>query len=173
MTVQDFGYQIMNHEKTLMSYSSRFTLEYEDRQDLVQETIIKALSNRTKFKRGTNLRGWLCTIMANTFINQYHRRVKLENYRSNKADLAKAATFERHSYESPEMTTRMNEVESLINKLSEDLKVVLKMYLEGYKYREIAEELDYPIGTVKHKIFKARDILSNWLSSKSLVERYS
>lgn len=173
MTVNDFGYALLEHEKTLFSYSSRFSLEIEDRKDLVQETIMKALSNRTKFKEDTNLRGWLCTIMANTYINQYHRNVKLTNYKSSKSESIKAATFNQNSYESPEMVTRMNEIEALIDKLSDDLKEVLKMYLKGFKYREIAEELNFPIGTVKHKIFKAREILNGWMSYSTPLTRFS
>lgn len=173
MTVKEFGTALMEHERTLLSYSSRFSLGYEDRKDLVQETMMKALKNKEQFRHDTNLRGWLCTIMSNTYINQYHRQVKLANYKSSKAELIKAATFNQNAYESPEMVTRMNELEGLIDRLSDDLKTVLRMYLKGFKYREIADELNFPIGTVKHKIFKAREVLSNWLKFQTPIERFA
>ena len=166
MTTREFTTAIMEHQKTLMSYSSRFSLDFEDRKDLVQETFTKAIVYKDKYKHDTNLRGWLCTIMSNTYINQYHRNVRLMNYKAAKSDLKQKSVFNQQSYESPEMYTRMNELYEQIEKLADELKTPLKKYLNGFKYKEIAEELGIPMGTVKHKIFKAREILTDRLSFK-------
>ena len=159
MTTSIFAQTIMDHEKTLFGYSSRFLNDYEDRKDLVQETYTKALMNMDKFRENTNLRGWLCTIMYNTYINQYHKDVRFRNYQNEKAEAINSAVFNMHSYESPEMHTRMVELQEQIDKLADEFRIPLRKYLSGFKYKEIAEELNMPIGTVKHKIFKAREKL--------------
>ena len=73
MTATDFDFQISSMRPTLRGFTHRFTRDREESLDLVQDTILKALTYRNKFREDTNLKGWLFTIMRNTYINNYRK----------------------------------------------------------------------------------------------------
>ena len=137
----------------------RLTRSEEAAKDLIQETVLKALLNRDKFQQGTNLKAWLFIIMRNTFITQYHRSNKVRpfessaqfDYFANSSDLSENGTEER--------LLREKEIKAHIDRLPDIYKRSFNWYLDGFKYREIADMLDIPIGTVKHRIHVARKIL--------------
>ena len=74
MSKSEFGSMILAHQSFLHQLAMKLTKSFEDSNDLIQETYFKALKNRDKFQEGTNIKGWLYTIMKNTFINAYRKR---------------------------------------------------------------------------------------------------
>ena len=156
MDTPSFDQEVVRLRPLLKSLTHRFTQDAEESMDLVQDTILKALLYRDKFRQDTNLKGWLFTIMRNTFINNYRRHKRSGTHR----DLTPAATQlhleDHYTFTRPENTFEFNEVWTNVNGIREDLLIPFKMYTTGYKYHEIAEHLQVPVGTVKNRIFQAR-----------------
>ena len=80
MTKIEFNTLVMRQAPSLKMYALHFTHDADDANDLVQDTLLKAITYYNKFKEGTNLKGWLYTIMKNTFINNYRRFVKISSF---------------------------------------------------------------------------------------------
>ena len=137
--------------KTLRPYALKLTSNRQDAQDLLQETLLKAFASRDKFKEGTNLKGWLYTIMRNTFITNYKKKVRRKTFIDSTDDLAHINTGRKARNEGVSELA-VGEIMKQIDKLSYAYKTPLKMYANGYHYKEIAEFLDIPIGTVKNRI---------------------
>lgn len=148
--------QICSLESTLRQFTYRFTKNQEESQDLVQETILKALLYKNKFKKDTNLKGWLYTIMRNTFINNYRKAKIAKTSTDNTKDLYFLNVADSNTPNRPEKLFEFNEVWESINGMKDEYQIPFKMYTTGYKYHEIAEHLNIPIGTVKNRIFHAR-----------------
>jgi len=162
MTAIEFNYKLTGMQSYLEYFARKLTNNSEDSKDLVQETMLKALTFREKFVHQTNLKAWLFTIMKNIFINNYRRRVKSKTI----IDTTDNLYYLRHSGDTPiTPDTEFNEQEILkkIEKLQDDQRIPFEMHTQGYKYKEIAEELDISIGTVKSRIFFGRRKLMNAL----------
>ena len=129
----------------------------------MQETMYKALSYRDKFTQNTNFKAWVYTIMKNTFINDYRRNIKMKNTFSSASNELHLTFLEDQSHPSPESIYSSGEIMAKIEKLHDDYKVPFTMFVEGFKYKEIAEELDLPLGTVKSRIFFTRKKLAEML----------
>lgn len=156
MTAIEFTHQVASLNDTLRRFTYRFTLNPEESQDLVQDTILKAITYRDKFRENTNLKGWLFTIMRNTFINQYRKNQREKTNVDPTKELYYLNVEDPHTFNRPEKSVEFKEIWRNVNALREDLLVPFKMYTTGYKYHEIAEHLNIPIGTVKNRIFHAR-----------------
>ncbi|MBX7124386.1 MAG: RNA polymerase sigma factor [Cyclobacteriaceae bacterium] len=156
MSTQEFTSQISALRPTLRLFTQRFTRNREESQDLVQDTLMKALMYRTKFREDTNLKGWLFTIMRNTYINNYRRNQRARTIKDDTRDLHYLNVAEVHTFNKPESNLEFNEMWKHIESLREELRTPFKMYTTGYKYNEIADQLDLPLGTVKNRIFHAR-----------------
>ncbi|MBL7872946.1 MAG: RNA polymerase sigma factor [Cyclobacteriaceae bacterium] len=148
--------QICELEGTLKQFTYRFTKNQEESQDLVQDTILKALVYKSKFKKDTNLKGWLFTIMRNTFINNYRKSKIAKTSTDNTKDLYFLNVADINTPNRPEKLFEFNEIWENINDVKSELQIPFKMYETGYKYNEIADHLNIPIGTVKNRIFHAR-----------------
>ena len=140
----------------LKRLSKRFTTDSEESADLVQETILRALTFREKFREKTNLQGWLFTIMRNTFINNYRKNQRTPLLRNRTADLHLVNMPDPHTFSSPEGQYEWQDLWKHISALKEELVIPFKLHTSGYKYHEIADALELPIGTVKSRIFHAR-----------------
>lgn len=161
----DISHKINNEHSALNSYALQLTKNVDDANDLVQETMLKALKYQSKFKEGTNLKGWLYTIMRNSFINNY-RRIMRRNTFIDTTDNTYFLDAPTHTIEnSGEMKFMAEDIQSAIVTLPEDLRITFEMNMEGFKYHEIAEELDIPIGTVKTRIFVAKRRLRKQLKT--------
>src|SRR5690606_749762 len=163
MTKIEFSNKVVQEVGSLSSYARYFTRDPENASDLVQDTMLKAISYYNKFKEGTNLQAWLYTILKNTFINHYRRKVKtnaimLKTDTISSADLYKSAVG-NHA----EGRFVMKDIEQALSNLSEEYYYPFTMYYEGYKYHEIAEQFQIPIGTVKTRIHVARQQLKKKL----------
>lgn len=156
MSTYDLANQLSHLHPDLLSFTRRFTKDRDESLDLVQDTILKALSYSDKFKENTNLLGWLFIIMRNTFINQYRNKKRAAASRDSTKNLFFLNTEDIHTFSRPQSTFEYNELWKHINDLQDELQIPFKMHTAGYKYQEIAEQQNIPIGTVKNRIFHAR-----------------
>jgi len=156
MAAKELTYQIAELRNTLQTFTRKFTNDKDESLDLVQDTILRALTYKDKFKENTNLKGWLFIIMRNTFINNYRKNRRSKNLK----DLTKVAHLisaeDEHTFNRPHEAMEFKEIWKNVNNLKNELLMPFKMHSTGYKYHEIAEHLGIPIGTVKNRIFHAR-----------------
>lgn len=158
MTVLEFNSSLENIREPLFYFSGRFYKQEDDRLDLVQETLTKAFVYKDKFDLSTNFKAWIFTIMKNTFINEYRKAEKRKN-------VSRLDDSNIYDYNFVETTTpieiiHQQEIEKVIESLDVKYRKPFLMHFEGFKYEEIAEEMDLPIGTVKSRIHTARKMLA-------------
>lgn len=160
--IQDFA----KYEGYLKGFAYKLTKDWHFAEDLFQETAFLAFKNQNKFKAGSNLRAWLTTIMRNTFINQHRKR-----QRSVLTDQENWMDYlDNKSIENPaEDELAANEILSLIDELGSIYKEPFVLYMTGYKYREIAKQMDLPVGTIKSRIFVARKELQAALAQRQIL----
>ena len=156
MTAIEFTHQVAGMRSTLHRLTSRFTHDRDEALDLVQDTILKALTYRDKFREDTNLKGWLFTIMRNTFINGYRRRKRTRTAKDSSNDLFCLSVEELHTFNRPAERMEFKELLGSVDSVKEELRLPFTLHASGYKYHEIAKRLNIPIGTVKNRIFHAR-----------------
>ena len=168
----DFDSLVMPYLDSLYNTAYRMTRSAEDAEDLVQETYFKAYKYYDKFEEGTNLKAWLFKILKNTFINNY-RKKKLEPRSVDFAEIEDS--FERivrrdNSEQAPDpeseyFTGVMDEdVKKALESLPYDYRmVVLLADLEDFSYKEIADILDCPVGTVMSRLYRGRKLLEKAL----------
>ena len=156
MTAVEFNHQLTGLNEALERFAMSLTMNREDANDLVQETYLKALTYREKFMNDTNLKAWVYTIMKNSFINNYRRSVRENTTFDNTKDLYYLSNPNQGNDSSPEASFTATEIQGHIDNLEDDLRIPFQMHQEGYKYKEIAEEMNLKIGTVKSRIFFGR-----------------
>ncbi len=167
MNKLEFNTKVVKEAGSLNNYALYFTRDEENANDLVQDTMLKAFSYYNKFREGTNLQAWLYTILKNTFINYYRRKVKtnsiiLKSHTISSSDLYKSALNN-----SAEGKFVMKDIERALSQLPEEYYYPFSMYFEAYKYHEIADHFRIPIGTVKTRIHVARQQLKKKLKPYS------
>jgi RNA polymerase sigma-70 factor (ECF subfamily) len=173
MTQIEFNHSVKDQYRPLRGYALKLTQDPEDANDLVQETMLKAFKNSDKFADGTNLKGWLYTIMKNIFINNYRRMIKgnvFSDDTENQYYINYAQNAVRNDGESRVM---MKEINNAIDQLSDNLRTPFLMSYQGYKYEEIAEFLTVALGTVKIRIHVARQKLKKILEPYASTVGYS
>jgi len=162
-----FDTEFLPQIDALYNFAYHLTYNEEDANDLVQETYMKAFRFIDSYHEGTNAKAWLFKILKNAFINNYRKNKKTPNrvdfeefvtYHSGENDAAMGG----HSDLRQEMFEGMmgDEVTTAINSLAVDFRtVILLCDVEGFSYEEIAKILDIPIGTVRSRLFRARNML--------------
>ncbi len=163
MTSIEFNARILHEKTSLRNFALSLTHNIDDALDLLQDTYLKAITYREKFEDSTNLKAWLFTIMKNTFINAYRRGVKTKQLISKGDDIAMDRAFKQNSYDHSDSRLNAKEIIKHIETLEEQYKVPFTRYYNGYKYEEIAQEMNLPLGTIKSRIFIARKLLMNAL----------
>ena len=148
--------QIATLQPTLRGFSYHFTRNREESLDLVQDTLLKAFTYKHKFQEDTNLKGWLFTIMRNTYINNYRKSKRERTSIDNTKELYYLNVEDTHTFNRPAESLEFKEFYRSINTLKDELLIPFKMHSTGYKYHEIAAHLKLPIGTVKNRIFHSR-----------------
>ena len=157
MNTGEFTLEVQKLSATLRPAALNLTRDADDAKDLVQETLLKALVNRDKFRVGTNLKAWLYTIMRNTFINNYNKITKRNQNIDVNEYFQYFNTDENYITQNGATTSFvMSDLHAAIGELEEAYRTPFMMYYIGYKYLEIAEKLRIPIGTVKNRIHIAR-----------------
>ncbi len=158
MTTMEFTTRFAEFNKILFGFAMRITKNAEDAHDLLQEAAYRAFKNRHRFQIGTNFRAWMATIIKNTFINNYRKRSKRENLELPLDNVGFA--LENKNCENNALSNIvMKDLTALVEGLTDDYKIPFKMFFEGFHYEEIAEAMNIPIGTVKSRIFYARQQL--------------
>ena len=165
MTAIEFKNKVQKEGLSLRHYAYQLTRNVEDTNDLVQDTLLKAFTYQDKFTDGTNLKGWLYTIMKNTFINNYRRMVKRNTFIDQTENDYYLDSESLSVKNQGEMKFILNDIEEAIDELPISLKKPFTMNVSGFKYHEIAEILHIPIGTVKTRIFVAKRQLREKLNN--------
>lgn len=155
MSEREFGTMITSHTKPLMGFAMKLTKDYDDANDLLQETLFKAYRNRDKFREGTNLSAWLYTIMKNAFITRYQKIARQKTFVDSTEDMHFLNSAEPVDNDAL-VNMSMEELDKLINRLEDRFREPFLMYFRGFKYQEISERLDLPLGTIKNRIHVAR-----------------
>ncbi|MDE6299414.1 MAG: RNA polymerase sigma factor [Muribaculaceae bacterium] len=158
-----FQKKILGLQSNLLSFAYQLTTNREAAQDLLQDTTLKALDNEEKYVDNVNFKGWIFTIMRNIFINNYRQTVKQATVIDSSEDLYHLNLSQDSGLETPEGSYSVKEISSALNQFSDEYRVPFNMYVAGYKYNEIAEKLNLPVGTVKSRIFFARKKLRDQL----------
>jgi RNA polymerase sigma-70 factor (ECF subfamily) len=140
----------------LNSYAYNLTQNMEDAKDLFQETAFRAMKNSEKFKVDTNMKAWLFTIMKNIFINNYRRKVKTRVINDSSDNLYYLNSGKASIDNRGDSTILMKELMTLVDDLEESFRIPFLMHYQGFKYQEIADKFELPLGTIKSKIFFAR-----------------
>lgn len=165
MTALEYNHEISQMTKSLKPFALKLTKDSEDANDLLQETLMKAFKNREKFSEGTNLKAWLYTIMKNTFITNYQKMVRRGTFIDTTDNLhfinSSDSKIENRAYGD----FALRDINEAIEKLDDVYKTPFMMYFRGFKYQEIAERLEIPIGTVKNRIHIARKLLKEKLTT--------
>ena len=156
MTAVEFQSQLIKLKEGLMRFAYRLTGDRDDTEDLVQETLLKALIYSDRFADESNLKAWTSTIMKNTFINSYRQTVRQNIYRDRTKESFFINQKEPVAHDDPASEYSVLEITQNVEQLEDRYKIPFKMHLNGYKYKEIAERLDLNIGTVKSRIFCSR-----------------
>jgi RNA polymerase sigma-70 factor (ECF subfamily) len=156
MSSAEFRSQVASLRGTLQGFTRRFTHDRDESLDLVQDTVLKALMYRDKFRTDTNLKGWLFTIMRNTFVNNYRRNKRARNISDLSNTHHVANLIDEHTFNRPQESMEFKEIWQNVGTIKDELMTPFKMHTSGYKYNEIAEHLNIPVGTVKNRIFHAR-----------------
>ncbi len=164
MTQIQFNNALLGLQDKLHYYALSLTADQERANDLLQETFLKALTYRNKFKQNTNFKAWIYTIMKNTFINDYRKNVKMRNTLDRSHNAIHLKGSKDKVYPGPDSFYNFREINKSIHALESEYRIPFTMFLDGYKYKEIAEKLDLPLGTVKSRIFFTRKKLEKTLS---------
>jgi len=145
----------------LNSFAYNLTKNMEDAKDLYQETAFRALTNKEKFRVGTNFKAWLFTIMKNIFINNYRKKMKANTIMDSTDNDFYINSGKNVVSNQGESNIMMKELKGMVSGLEASIKVPFVMHFNGYKYQEIADYLGLPLGTVKSRIFFARKELKD------------
>lgn len=158
------------HLGALHATAMRLTRNGADAQDLVQESLLRAVRSLHLFEQGTNLGGWLTRILTNTFINHYRRTVRERRYVENTAQALdtpgltpSAPQWMLDGQPAPRWDLGPQVGEALRQIPADFAAVVLMADLQDMAYREIAQTLDIPVGTVMSRLFRGRRLLQNLL----------
>src|SRR6266498_3802084 len=173
MADDPFESQALSFLDALYRTALRMTRSESDAEDLVQETYIRAFRFRDQFTPGTNLKAWLFRILTNTFINQYRRRAARPN-ETELDDVEESILYRQMRDVNPGAAspdpeaalldgTLSSEVKEALEALPEKFRTTVLLDVEGFSYKEIAELLDIPIGTVMSRLHRGRKFLQKRL----------
>lgn len=184
----DFEKEFMPLMRQAYGFGFRLTYNEENAKDLVQESYIKAFRFYDSFQKGTNAKAWLFRILKNTFINDYRKKIKEpykydyneieERYNAEDANVGVEHNFV--SSESNKLTIEQvnslmgDEMTLALNSLQEDFReIIILCDLEDFKYEEIADILEIPIGTVRSRLHRARLALKDKIKDYAKTMGYA
>ncbi|WP_367390613.1 RNA polymerase sigma factor [Lewinella sp. LCG006] len=167
MTHQEFNVELINKRSILFAFALKLTKDYQDAQDLFQDGTMRAFHYCSHFVMGTNFRAWMATIIRNTFIN---------NFRENKRRGLVKISFERSLLYTESKSTlanqgevniRIQEIYGMLDEVDDKYSVPFLMHHQGYQYKEIGQALNLPIGTVKSRLYTARQVLQKKVNARN------
>jgi RNA polymerase sigma-70 factor, ECF subfamily len=154
------------HQAELFGVAMRICRDPDTAKDLVQETLLRAMCAWDSFQTGSNLRAWLFRILTNAFINGYRKRRRHQRFATERPGDALAALYGRDQDCTEDLEVELfgdelcDEVKTALDRLGPEYRdVVERADLRGEKYKDIADALDVPIGTVMSRLFRARRVL--------------
>ena len=159
MSNLEFNTQFTHLTSMLQAFAYNLTKNNEDAKDLFQETAYRAMTNREKFRPGTNFKAWLFTIMKNIFINNYRKKVKANTIMDATDNMYYINSGDTIVSNGGDTNIMLKELKGMIDHLEESIRIPFLMHYQGFKYQEIADHFDLPLGTVKSRIFFARQEL--------------
>lgn len=151
-----FKQRLLGLQGNLLNFAYQLTTNREEAQDLLQDTTLKALDNEEKYVDNVNFKGWIFTIMRNIFINNYRQTVRKATVIDQTEDLYHLNISQESGLSTPEGSYAVKEISSVLDEFTDDYRIPFNMYVAGYKYNEIAEKMNLPLGTIKSRIFFAR-----------------
>ena len=161
-----FQDSILGMQGNLLSFALKLTLNREEAEDLVQDTTLKALNNEDKFVANANFKGWMLTIMRNIFINNYRKNTRENTVIASSDDCYHLNLSQDSGIGTPETSYAIQEIYSILSGFAPDFRKPFSMHVAGYKYEEISDKLNMPLGTVKSRIFftrkRLREILKDY-----------
>lgn len=163
MRTANFAQDLLSVQTELLNFAYKLTADREEANDLLQETSLKALDNEDKYTAETNFKGWIYTIMRNIFVNNYRKALRDQTYvdqTDNQFYLNQNIDIEGDSTEG---SYDLKEMRRIVNALPKEYRIPFSMYVSGFKYREIADKLGLPLGTVKSRIYFTRQKLQEEL----------
>lgn len=163
MRTANFAQDLLSVQTELLNFAYKLTADREEANDLLQETSLKALDNEEKYTAETNFKGWVYTIMRNIFINNYRKVLRDQTY----VDQTDNQYYLNQNFDiegdSTEGSYDLKEMRRIVNALPKEYRIPFSMYVSGFKYREIADKLGLPLGTVKSRIYFTRQKLQEEL----------
>ena len=166
MSPVEFNNRLDQMSGLLNAFAYNLTKNVEDAKDLFQETAYRAITNRDKFLPGTNFKAWLFTIMKNIFINNYRKKTKANTIMDTTDNLYYINSGSVTISNRGDANILINELTEMIDALDDSIKIPFLMHYQGFKYQEIADSLDLPLGTVKSRIFFARKELKENIAGR-------
>lgn len=169
------------HMDSLYSTALRMTRNAEEAEDLVQDTYLRAYRFFDKFEEGTNFKAWIFKILTNTFINKYRKKVRTpQSVQLDKVEFGlesddeSTAEGEWEGFDESRYEGMFDdEVKAAMAQLSEEFRIVIILAdIEGFSYKEIADMIDRPIGTVMSRLFRGRRVLQRVLDKYAHREGY-
>ena len=149
--------ELLDLQGNMRNFAYSLTLDKDAAEDLLQDTTLRVLDNQEKFAENVNFKGWVLTIMKNIFINNYRRIVRNQTVIDKTDDLHLLNLPQDSGFDTPEGSYAVGEITSCIDSFADS------MHIQGFKYEEIAQAMNLPIGTVKSRIFLARKRLQEQL----------
>ncbi len=156
MNTPSFQERLLSLQANMLNFAFMLTSNRDDAYDLLQDTMLKVLDNEDKYTENTNFKGWVFTIMRNIFINNYRRMSRSATVIDKTADCYHLNLSQDSGIDCPETAYAAGEITDAIAEFPEKYRVPFSMHVAGYKYNEIAEHMQLPLGTVKSRIFFAR-----------------
>ena len=160
----------MPHLDALYNFAYHLTLNEEDANDLVQDTFLKAFRFINSYERGTNAKAWLFKILKNSFINEYRRKTRQPGEVDFEEYVAFQDAEEGTGVGDLDMRDEIfkgligDEVTQAMNELPVDFRTILILCdIEGFSYEEMAKIIDIPIGTVRSRLHRARNLMKEKL----------
>ena len=164
MSSKNFQTKLLDLQSNLLNFAYMLTSNRDDAYDLLQDTTLKALDNEDKYVDNVNFKGWVFTIMRNIFINNYRKVVRSATVIDRTEDLYHLNLPQDSGFETPEGSVAAGEITAAINSFSDEYRIPFSMHVAGYKYQEIADKMNLPLGTIKSRIFFARQKLQGMLA---------
>ena len=176
----DFNEEIIPHLDALYNFGLRLTADPNDAEDLVQDTIVKAYRFFSSYEKGTNAKAWLFRILKNSYINNYRKKSK----KPQEVDYDEVATFyetiRAERTETSDLEDKMfrelidDDISNALDEIPEDFRtVVLLCDVEDFTYEEIANMLDVPIGTIRSRLHRGRNLLKAQLMDYASKRGYT
>lgn len=177
---EDFNEEIIPHLDALYNFGLRLTSDPNDAEDLVQDTIVKAYRFFSSYEKGTNAKAWLFRILKNSYINNYRKKSK----KPQQVDYDEVSTFyetiRAERTDTSDLEDKMfrelidDELSNALDNIPEDFRTVVVLCdVEDFTYEEIANMLDVPIGTIRSRLHRGRNLLKAELMDYAAKRGYA